>query len=192
MRSPLIVSHYTRNTGYEKEIQNLISSLKTLELPYSITAIDSLGTWRANSNYCAENVQVALRDNPERDILRVDADAVFYHQPRIPPCDIAAHIHDFRWHENELLGGTLFFKNNERVRTLVDAWVVLACDLRKTERNGDLLQELISKNPCINFYDLPAEYCKIFDKMPEVTDPIIEHFQASRRFKREVNRNGQR
>ena len=192
VKTLLVVSHYTRSTGYEDEVRNLVSSLIELNIPHQITSIQSRGTWRENSNWCAVNVQQALRDNPNCNILRVDADAVFHKRPVLleqdPPfADVAAHVHDFSWHPNELLGGTLFFQNVDKVRVLVNKWVQLACRDRRTERNGDLLQELINIHHWIQFAALPSEYCKIFDKMPEVVHPVIEHFQASRRFKRQIN-----
>lgn len=195
----LVVSHYTKGTGYEQEVQKLISSLKSLGLSYAITAIQTQGSWRANSNWCAINVQRALSNNPNHCVLRVDADAIFHERPMIleayaygTTCDVAAHVHDFPWRKNELLGGTLYFDNNPRVHALVNQWVELACHShRKGERNGDLLQELLMTNSkVIRFRELPPQYCKIFDKMQEVEDPVIEHFQASRRFRRNVNAMG--
>jgi len=195
---PMIVSHYTRNTGYEREVLKLSASLARWGLASDITVIDSLGSWRANSNYCSVIVQQALARYPGRDVLRVDADAVFQRYPDLFrhedfTADVAAHVHDFRWHPRELLGGTLFFRNTPAVRVIVDSWVVMCMKLRPQERNGDLLQELLHafKNQ-ITFAELPAAYCKIFDLMREVPDPVIEHFQASRRFKRLVNAQGGR
>lgn len=192
------MSHYTRKTGYEKEVKNLIESLDRWNLDRSITAIDSFGSWRENSNYCARLVLNALNDNPDRDILRVDADAVFERYPSIfekgdTTCDIAAHVHDFKYRKNELLGGTIFFRNTPQVRTLVDIWAYWSTNLRKTERNPDLLQELVaSHSKKIKFKNLPDEYCTIFDKMSYVKEPVIVHHQASRRFKRMINREGRK
>ena len=197
-RIPLIVSHYTVDTGYEEESKNLIKSLDDLDLEWDMSAIKSLGSWRANSNWCAKQVQEGLYTFPDQDVLRVDADARFRQRPVIFEqddfdADIAAVVHDFPWRKNELLGGTLFFRNNEIVRDLVDVWVEKACNSeRKNERNGDLLQEILGYGPYqdLKFVALPPTYCQIFDLMANCGDPVIEHFQASRRFKRQVNRTG--
>ncbi len=191
---PIIISHYTLDTPYQKEVEKLRASLEQLHLEYWIEGIPCQGSWRANSNWCSRQVQQGLQKFPDRDILRVDADAVFCRKPDLfesPDfvADVAAHIHDFRWHQNELLGGTLFFRNNERVRNLVDEWAELCCVQCPTHRNGDLLQKLLDQRTgSILFQSLPATYCKIFDLMKEVKKPVIEHHQASRRFKAIINK----
>jgi hypothetical protein len=183
-------------TGYEREVENLISSLNKWDLKHEIEPIESLGTWRKNSNYCTQLVQKMLKRYPNDDILRVDADAVFQRFPDLFlqddfVADVAAHIHNFRWHPNELLGGTIFFRNTPTVRWLVDCWAWESMVNRPTERNPDLLQKIINEKKFdVSFGVLPDTYCKIFDLMREVKDPVIEHFQASRRFKRSINARG--
>lgn len=195
-KMPIVVSHYTIGTGYEKQVENLIASLDKWELRYDIEAIESLGSWRANSNYCSQNVQRMLNSYTHDDILRVDADAVFQRFPSLflqPDfsADIAAHVHDFRWHRQELLGGTIFFRNTPNVRWLVDYWAYECMVNRPNERNPDLLQEIIRSGKFnVSFVELPAEYCKIFDLMREVTEPVIEHFQASRRLRKQIDPKG--
>lgn len=193
---PLVVSHYTVQTGYEQEVKKLLASLDRWKLDCVITPILSRGSWRKNSNYCSINVQQALMEYPDRDILRVDADAIFRQYPDLFlqehfTADIAAHVHDFPWHRQELLGGTLFFRNKPAVRGLVNMWVELCMMQHPKERNGDLLQKmLLSGRYDVKFAELPAAYCKIFDLMDEVGSPVIEHFQASRRYKDQVNIRG--
>ena len=34
-----------------------------------------------------------------------------------------------------------------------------------------------------HFTLLPGEYCKIFDRMQEITDPVIVHYQHSRKIR---------
>jgi hypothetical protein len=193
-RMPIVVSHYTKGTGYEEEVKNLIASLNEQGLQYDIEGIETLGSWRKNSNYCTQLVQKMFHRYPDRDILRVDADAVFQRYPSLflqPDftADVAAHIHDFSWHHQELLGGTIFFRNRLPVRELVDEWAWLSVEERPTERNPDLLKELLDSSVYshIDFQELPPQYCKIFDLMKETPNPVIEHFQASRRFKKHVN-----
>jgi hypothetical protein len=192
------------DTGYEQEIVKLKNSLFVLGLQSFIEAIPSRGSWRANSNYVAQNVLSALLQYPDRDVLRVDADAVFQRYPDLFltegfDADVAAHVHDFRWHHQELLGGTLFFKNTLEVRRLVNDWVDWCLVSRPSERPGDLLQELLRCEIApdyhkyrVKFAELPDTYCKIFDIMRDVRDPVIEHFQASRRFRKQVDRKGKR
>lgn len=189
---PIVVSHYTVNTGYEKEVENLRRSLQLHNLDYRIRSIPSLGTWRANSNYCARLVADALDDFPGRDILRVDADAVFNKMPSLFvsgqfDADVAAHVHTWRGNRIEMLGGTIFFRNTKAVRDLAEIWASLCTTgKRSCERNGDLLYELVQASK-LKFVSLPPEYCKIFDLMKDVPNSVIEHFQASRRYKGQIN-----
>lgn len=197
-KMPLIISHYTKDTGYEEEVKNLRGSLERWGLEYELKGIESLGDWRRNSNYCSTHILEALKNNPDKDILRVDADAVIQALPTIFlqddfVGDIAAHIHTFRWIENELMGGTLFFRNNEKVRELVEFWDYLINKSKPKLRPGDALKEIIeSKRFEIVFQELPDTYCKIFDFMKYIKEPVIEHFQASRRFRTKVNSEARR
>lgn len=194
---PIVMSHYTVGTGYETEVRNLVASLERLDLDYVVLPIESLGTWRKNSNYCSVAVLTTLQKFPNRNVLRVDADAVFHRVPKLLAqddfvVDVAAHVHDFKWHRNELLGGTIFFRNTPAVLRLVDCWATECMVTKPSLRNPDLLQALLrsGQHPNVKFGELPDTYCKIFDIMRNVQDSVIEHFQASRRFKDAVNQLG--
>jgi len=197
---PIIVSHYTVGTGYEQEVCNLRESLLALGLDHDIEPVASLGSWRANSNYCAAQVRKMLDKWSPRPVLRVDADAVFRSRPDIfvspgfDGVDVAACIWDNSRLRpaGELLGGTLYFANSPAARRLVAEWVA-ECTRKPTQRNGDLLQDILGRHKDdIVFRRLPLAYCKIFDRMPGDIVPVIEHFQASRRLKRQVNAGGGR
>ena len=84
---PVIVSHYTIDTPYQKEVEKLRASLERFQLEHWIQGIESLGSWRYNSNYCAQQIKDALGRFPGRNILRVDADAVFHMRPSLLECD---------------------------------------------------------------------------------------------------------
>lgn len=209
MLMPIFVAHYTVDTPYEELVCRLKHSLKKFNLPYYIEPIKSLGSWRLNSNYSAWLVQKCLKMFPNRPILKTDADAVVQNYPYIfedkdfNP-DVAACIwYRFR-KRGELLGGTLYFANNEKSNKIVDDWVGL-CNKYPTKRNPDLLEQVLWKSPNksdrkwaegrsefvlpeqILFKNLPLEYCKIFDLMQDqVPEPIIEHFQASRKYRKTI------
>ncbi len=197
-KMPIFISHFTENTPYQKEVLNLQRSLKKFNLDYHIEEIKSLGSWRANSNWCAWQVQAMLKRYPNKNILRVDCDAIIQQYPSLFleedfNADIAAVI----WKNSkmrpggEFLGGTMFFANNKKVRWIVDGWVE-DCKSFPDQRNGDMLCNLIqSYRDKLNFQKLPLSYCCIFDLMKsEVDVPVIEHFQASRRFKTLINQQG--
>jgi hypothetical protein len=74
-----------------------------------------------------------------------------------------------------------------RIRVYIkskDYWVK-ACKDFPRDRNSDLLERTLKVHgPDIKFEELPLAYCKIFDYMSSlVPEPVIEHFQASRKFR---------
>lgn len=199
-RLPLIITHYTLNTGYEKEVKKLMKSLKRLDLEYHLYPIERQGDWRVNSNWCSRCVQIAMSEFPKRDLLRVDADAVFLRRPVLfendewEQVDVGAVMTFFRWRplpRGEMLGGTLYFAGDRpHVRWLVDEWTLRATVTQSRVRNPDILRKLMENEfkDKIHFRKMPLQYCKIFDHMKEVKDGVILHNQASRRFKKIINR----
>ena len=177
-----VVSFYTEQTPYEREVANLIASLDKLGIRYRVRGVKSQGSWEKNCQYKAEYIMDALT-SMDTDIVWVDADAVVVKYPLLfddLACDIAYHYLENR---RELLSGTLFFRNNDNARSLVDKWIkVNRTNSRWDQKN---LQEVVEADAEIRKLILPAEYCKIYDnKLQAVTDPVITHYQASRRFKK--------
>jgi len=166
-----------------------------LELEFDVEPIESLGSWRANSNYSIWLIEKKLEEYPDRSILKVDADAVFRERPELFTqdnfdCDFAARWQDFSYRKNELLGGTLYFANNNNAREIVQRWKRLQI-ARPRQRNPDLLDRIINQmKDKIKIENLPPEYTTIFDTMRFVQHPVIEHFQASRRFRKIVDAIG--
>jgi len=192
---PIIIAHYTIDTGYEEEVKKLLCSLERLQLEHEVVPIRSLGTWRANSNYSVQLIEEALKKYPTRSILKTDADAIFCERPVLFEqdnfdYDFAACWQDFKYRKNELLGGTLYFANTEPAKELVQRWKVKV-EHGPTQRNPELLHAAIQEmGSNLRWNNIPPEYCKIFDIMRRVRHPVIEHFQASRRFKTQVNIQG--
>lgn len=195
MPLPIFISSYSKDTPYQEIVNNLISSLKKWGLDFDIESFESLGTWRANSNRTARQVQRALSRHFPRSILRLDADAIVQQYPILLEnldCDFAACIWSrFR---RELLGGTLYFANNDITRELVDKWVEF-CEHRPNARNPDLLDEAMGQFPRLKFQRLPLGYCCIFDLMRKEVkeqDKYIVHYQASRKNKIIINSLGKK
>ena len=177
-----IVSFYTEQTPYESEVKNLIASLDKLGLRYHVKGVKSLGSWEKNCQYKADFILESLTMF-DTDIVWVDADAVMLKYPLLfdeLDCDIAYHYLPQR---KELLSGTLFIRNNDVMKMLVQRWKeVNNTNTRWDQKN---LQQVVEADKNIKKYVLPAEYCKIYDnKQQIVNDPVITHYQASRRFKR--------
>lgn len=194
----IVVSYFTKNTPYEKEAKKTIASCEKLNLNYDIVAIDNLGNWQANTRYKAKFMLEMLEKYPKKRLLWVDCDAIIRKRPVIfekLSTDVSVRYQDFRWRKNECLSGTIYMENNERTKKLCEMWlntnIEEGNEVNTFEQwNLDTaIQEM--KKEGLRFHNLPPEYTFIFDSMKQMypgTDPVIEHFQASRKFKKEVGK----
>jgi len=178
----IVCAYYTHDTLYERKVKTLIGTLDLYKILYYIEAIDNLGSWHKNTNYKPTFVKKMLRKFPDSDIIYVDVDARFMKYPILfdtLDCDIAVHEFDrSNWPKGrgkEVLSGTIFLRNNERVFNLIERW---EDECKKNLEIWD--QKSLEKILNGNFYRLPGEYCKIFGVMRKIKEPIIIHYQASR------------
>lgn len=172
------------DTLYEIFAKTFIESLKEFDIPYYVEAIDSLGSWYKNTHYKPTFIKKMLRKFPDVNIVYVDCDAVFFAYPNLfeeLDCNIAIHLFDrTRYKKNrvtgfEILSGTIFLKNNEEIYELMERWEK-ECEKNPYVWDQRSLQKILGDN----FYNLPPQYCEIFDMEDKVESPIIVHYQASR------------
>jgi len=188
------VTFYTLGTGYEREVQRLRKSAESLGIPLKSYAYASRGSWRQNLNYKSECILRAMDEHPAQDIVFVDADAVIRAYPtkfdelsERGVYDIAAHF--FQWRPTsvvELLSGTLWIANTDKGRAVVEAWH--KAGIRHPEmRHQRCLQSVVAALDA-RVYRLPIEYTCIFDAPSRKgRAAVIEHFQASRKYRRLIN-----
>ena len=164
-----------------------MQSAGKFNMKFHIKPVASLGSWEKNCQYKAVHILESLNMFDE-NILWVDADAVFMRYPELfdeMDGDIGYHYLE---HRSEILSGTLFLKNNGKVKDLVKKWI----EINKTNNLWDQknLQAAVGSSDSLVNYRLPAEYCRIYDnKYQHLTaEPVIVHYQASRRFKKQINR----
>lgn len=192
MKKFSVVSYYTVNTPYEKIVLNLTQSLLKFELAHDVQGIQSKGNWYKNTQYKAQFL-LEMLDKHQENIIWVDADAIIQQYPVLfdtLDCDVGVHYRQWRLKkcpEGELLSGTLYLANNEKIKQLIRRWVNNIYE-SKDPRVYDqkILQFTIkeSKDLDLKVHQLPATYCQIFDSMKDAGEPVIEHFQASRKNKR--------
>lgn len=181
-----VVAFYTKDTPYENEIEILKASLKKHKIPHIIKGIESRGNWVLNAGAKPDFLLDILND-VDHDILYVDADAEFTCYPTIFD-DLQADIALHKRNGTEVLSGTIFIKNRNEAKAVISAW---AAEQRRKPFLWDqktLATILKAMENDFDFYELPAEYTKIFDKMKDVQNPIIIHNQASRRFKKMIKK----
>jgi hypothetical protein len=190
----LIIAYFTKSTRYEELSQKLKQSLDEFGLPYHIQGIDDLGSWEKNTHFKAYFIKQCL-ENFSQDLLCVDVDAVFKAYPSLIAtleCDLAYRTENFRWRKDEALSGTLFLKNNDKVRGFVNRWIELnestpAERMKPETWEQKNMQTAHREFNDLVYYNLPPEYTFIFDhtrNMYPGLHPVIEHFQESRNVQR--------
>lgn len=180
-----IVAYYTKNTPYEEEVKKLEESIKKLGLTYHLEGYEGQGSWVLNCGMKPIFIWEMLHKFPDEDLLYVDADAIVHKEPQksVMQGDICAHVKE----GGTLLSGTVFFKNNERVKKLVHEWIRRQ---KKDPQKWDqqtLHEAIVVDGPRLGiiFKELSPAYTKIFDQ--DWGEPIIEHHQASRKHKGAVS-----
>jgi len=187
----LVIAYYTLGNPYQQLSENLTKSCKEFNLPHFLKPIEDLGSWEKNTHYKANFISDCLERFSE-NLVYVDVDAEFKRYPDLfesLDCDIAYRTENFRWRQNEALSGTIFIRNNDKVRSLVNLWKSIN-ELTPAIRNKPdtweqaNLQRATQQSPEIIYENLPPEYTYIFDHtktMYPSISPVIEHFQASRK-----------
>ena len=182
----IFTSFYTRNTGYEEEIKNLIECYKKFNLPYIIEAVGNTYHWQRNTKLKAQIIKKQLCENPGKAVVYLDADSIIHQYPSLffeIKEDVGANIRMFDRAIGQLNGAVLFFNNTPQARGVVDEWIKRNnADLERWDQ--DILKEILDERKDVSFRHLPLEYCKIFDTdAKRVSNPVIEQYQASRKYK---------
>lgn len=166
MNNYIFVAYYTTKTPYEKEVRKLKASLDSLNLPYDIQGYPSKGSWQANIAFKPEFVLEMICKHPTKDIIYIDADAIVRSRPIYFDTfsgDIGVHYKDGQ----ELLSGTIYLRNNSKVKRLVQSWI---SEQQHNPHTWDqkTLQRVIVKSAKelqITVVNIPANYTQIFDSM---------------------------
>jgi len=185
IKRPVIVSYYTKKTGYETQVEELKITLKRFNLENDVVGILDRGSWHKNTYYKPLFIQRMMKKYPDRAIVYVDADAKMRMNPVLFnnfKYDFACHFH---YPKKELLSGTLYFGNTKKARHLVNMWIKenkLHPSTSMPQKNLRAVFDREKKK--IKWKALPVEYCMIYDSRSRYkVNPIVEHFQLSRRYK---------
>lgn len=199
MSFPLVVSFYTENTLYQMEVQNLIASCIHWGLEHCIEGIPSFGSWEFNCGYkpfFLLKKLLALK----RPLLWVDADGMFVKKPEkidAFSADLSVRINDDcpEGHLSKVISSTVYVNHTEGGYQLLRFW---AEECYRQLNNGDreveywdqagLRDAIFLGQHRATVAPLPHAYAKIFDQTAS-EEAVIEHYQASRRFKKLINSN---
>lgn len=185
----IIVSFYTPE--YTNDVLKLTKSVEQFDLPYHFELLKHLPldgaqkqkNWSKNAYQKANFIKKMMSLFPDKNIVWLDADAIVQQNTALfdnmPECDIAVHYHKGK----ELLTGTLYIRNNPTMEKIIDKWIA------KNEKSTHFLEqknleEVLKENTNVIIHNLPASYCKIFDSPVETINPVIEHFQSSRKWRK--------
>lgn len=174
-----LVAFYTEGTPYENEVAGFLASARAHGYEPIVQKLPSTGSWVRNAGLKPVVIS-ALLEREECDLLYLDIDA----RIRAPlelfesfDADIGVHYRRGR----ELLSGTIYLANNPQVRALAREWCVAQAKSPDTW-DQRTLQTLLATSK-LRIQNLPASYVQIFDTMAHYGAPVIEHLQASRRYK---------
>jgi len=122
MNKVKFISYYTKNTPYEKVIQQcLLPTLLHFKLDYHIKAIEDRGTWLQNTAYKSEFVKECLLEF-KQDIVFLDSDAKVIRYPKFlfeveDEYDLSYHELDWCYTEDTQIytqkGWKYFYELNE-------------------------------------------------------------------------------
>lgn len=184
MNDYIIVSAFTPN--YTEDINRLIKSLKKFNLPYNVYPFESKGSWLHNVQYKIDVLIQAINEYKDKDIVWVDADGVIKQYPILFDSindDISFRVNFRNLKRKNLRGlttGTLYLKNNNKVKNFLMEWKLKTRKMGSTEQSA--LYEMITDN---RFYDLnigslPISYTIIgADIKNDYRDIIISHTSSS-------------
>lgn len=179
----IIVSYYT-DEKYKNELQNLMESIRKFELSYYIEELVDKNNWVHNTHYKPSVIKraMSLFNLP---IVFIDADAVIRKFPELFE-NIKKDFAVFFSEGGNLLSGTLFFNNTAAAFSLVEDWEK-QCKEETDTWDQHVLKGCVERKH-IDIETLPKSYCQIFDSSKKET-PVIEHYQASRRYKNKTKIN---
>ena len=197
-----IISFYTGH--YQWDAEQLMKSMNKLDMKnYEVDYKDRIGDWVRNTQIKAPFILEKLKQNEA--VVWTDADsrvrqkptffdnintdiAVFF-MPRKHDDGFTLPEHACIQNVNEYLqSGTMYFKNNERVIKLLERWIQLNEEDPKQWDQWTLQKAIMESDVTVT--QLPPEYVYIAGNNSRVylnTKPVIEHLQASRRFKNKIN-----
>ncbi len=179
-----IISFYTKNTIYEKEIEDLSLSCKSLKVDHYIEAREDLGSWEKN---CCQKPLFILEclEKFNCPLLWIDADGILLKPPnhQFEDCDLGLYFNNIR--TKHARNGTIYISPTKATKEFMQLWYdtmqkMNARPRKKLTPDQPVMISLIRKVP-LKISHLPLEYTQVFDRdQIPLEKTVILHFQASR------------
>ena len=181
-----LISFYTKNTIYEKEIEDLSASVKALDIDHYIEGREDFGCWEKN---CAQKplfIYECLQKFNE-PLLWVDSDGIALQKPDLDlgACDLGLYFNNVK--TRHARNATIYMRPTKAAKEFMWLW-----HQTLLKRNAPPKKKLTPDQPVMNYLirkktvpvkiaHLPIEYMQIFDRDPiPLEKTVILHFQASR------------
>lgn len=187
-KTPVVVSFYTENTGYEREADFLMRSCVAHGMPFDIQGRPSRGEWVENCSMKPGFILDMMGKYPDRPIVWLDADATLQQRPLMfekigPGIDFACcHTEFIKEIGPQVASGVLYFAPTPKAKDLVVRWNYLCKSNTKAWDQAHLQSLLVGWDGGRTM--LPSAYCHLFDNKNEpVGGVVIMQHQASRRLR---------
>ena len=193
MRQFVIVSYYTADTLYEKEIQNLIQSCQKFGLETDIVAVPNLKDWNANCHYKPPFILDRLKKH-QCPVVWLDADSVITQYPKLfetteEECMVRMRSDvDFN-HPDKVISSTIYCNYSPTTIDTLRYWIKESEQYRNTLCDQECLKNAIQKHK-LNVSAIPLPYCRIEgldDESVSIEEGVIRQFQASRLLRKIVD-----
>jgi len=201
---PMVISFYTTDTLYQLEVQNLIESCQRYGVAHQIEGVGSFGSWELNCAYKPFFIYRKLQEL-QRPVLWIDADGMFIRSPQILEVfkkDFAVRINEELQvvHPSKVISSTIYANYTSGACRLLQTWAHRCHnEITRVDRKEEFWDQMALRDALYfeehgaDFETLPREYTKIIDHpgdQEHVLEPVIEHYQASRRYKKMINQEG--
>ena len=176
-----VIAFHTDDDLYTACARNLKKSLSLYKVDSFVKTIPK-ADWHSSACYKPSFIRGCMDIYKEGILIYTDADSCLkrnfdLHKDVPAPWSIAYPIAPW----GEILSGTIAFRIDDTSKRIVDEWIDNLKLYGPDKSIGDQVQfqRLIKKNMNV-CKPLPFQYCKIFDLMRRVENPIFVHYQASR------------
>lgn len=188
-----VIAYHTDDPIYHKAAECLRRSLVARNIPHHIRQYPSMG-WVEATCQKPRFIRDCLKSLSDDVLVYTDADSCLMH------ADLEAALHAEMPAEadvgfvkapwGEILSGTIVFRRNQGSLDFMENWLGALSNNPlnvKIPDQAPFSALLRNKKSTIKSHCLSPKWCKIFDLMRAIENPVFVHYQASRVYKNRQN-----